>query len=162
MKHFTLLPLLLLACWQVAAASLPPAVGPQSAPEPHLLPSPNFEDGYAQPIDYMDYSPGQYTTTRFQARIVTLQQGRKNDDREQQLSGFGIQYGWTRHQWVRNLDNETHIDEEYKREIVVGVPLLLLTVSTLLSAALLAIEIYERVSLNAAAEYNYYLPLDSC
>ena len=70
---------------------------------------------------------------------------------------------------MRNLDNETHIDEVYKREIVVGVPLLLIALSTLLSVALLIIEIYDRFifynNTTSAEEYysnEYYSALDGC
>ncbi|KAG7667977.1 hypothetical protein Ndes2526B_g01607 [Nannochloris sp. 'desiccata'] len=179
MKHSTILfSILYLTCWQAVATSpppTPPAVGPQSAPEPLLL-SPEFYEEYAEPVEEKDFSPEQYTSTRFQARSITLNQDNEqesttNEDRRQPLQqqqikgvfGLGIQYGWTKHQWVRTLDKETYIDQVYNREILVGVPFLLIAVSAVLSMALLIIEIYERVGYNDAAEEYYdYSALRNC
>jgi len=177
-----LLSLLLMTCRQQAFATSPPptpqdltpAVGPQSAPEPVLL-SPETYEEYVEYVEDMDSYPEQYIKTRFQARIITLNQDNEpksttNKDGEQPqqqhiegVSGLGIQYGWTKHQWVRNIDNEARIDEVYNREIVVGVPLLLIAVSTVLSVALLIIEIYERVGYNNAEKKYYgYSALGDC
>jgi hypothetical protein len=171
-----LVSIFLLTCWQVAATPpAPPAVGPQSAPEPQLL-SPNFNDEYAEPTGNIVITPERYTTTRFQAKIVTLKElnekksttaHRKEEQQQQQnsYSGLGIQYGWTRHQWMRDIDNtEREMDEIYRREIVVGVPLLMITVSTILSVALLVIEVYERINYynNTEEDYSYYSPLEGC
>jgi hypothetical protein len=165
-----LLSILLLTCWQQAIATspppTPPAVGPERAPEPLLL-SPESYEEYAKHVKDIDYYPEQYTETRFQARIITYDEGYQEQPQQQHVkgvSGLGLRYGWTKHQWLRNIDSETHTSEVYNREIVVGIPLLLIAVSTVLSAALLLLEIYDRVGYNNAAEnyYNYDSALGDC
>lgn len=147
----------MLAClaMQLAASALgqvPPAVaavGPTGGPEPDLADPSDDPFPWSTATDALDRP-----ATRFQARLATLTE---REDAEmwahQTLHPLGLHVGFSRRTWVYDTASGMHFYQLRRREVVVGVPLVLAVTATALA---IGIYLRERGHRRGDGYYDYY------
>ena len=139
----SLLPLILLASSSSFVHAISPvqvlAVWPRGSPLPSLSP-PSLSEAIEE------YASEQPPATRFQTRIVTLTEdtalwgGTQIDP----LYIPSFHLGWSRRRWVKDLVNADEYEEVWRREVIIGLPVVLIAISLLALTAVVAIEIHQR------------------
>lgn len=159
MRYLSLLSSILVLCLWAGKASLAhaakidqvPAVWPTGGPDP--LPSLYDANDILFDHSIEEFAGKQPASTRFETRIVTLKEdgavwgGTQTDP----LYFLSFHLGWSRRRWVKDLTTADQYEEVWRREVIIGVPLILLAICAVLLVVLAVIEVHYR----RYEEYHY-------
>jgi hypothetical protein len=150
-KCVALLACLALHLGSSAVAEVPPeaAVWPTGGPEPDF---PRLSD---DPLSWsVDRDALERPATRFQKHMATLTEREEGSLwAEPSLNPLGFHFGYSRRKWVYDDATGTHIEQIWRREVVLGVPLVLAMIGAAMGIALLLWDLNQR----RHDEYEYYM-----
>lgn len=152
LKSAALVACLALQLASSALAEVPPevaAVWPTGGPEP------SFQDLSDDQLPWsIDKNALDHPKTRFQQRMTTLEREEGSVWAEPSLNPLGFHFGFSRRKWVYDDATGTHIQQIMRREVTVGVPLVLALVGAAVGIALFLWELNQR---RHEEEYEYYI-----